>query len=220
MGKIEWQSMTTSAKKKFFRSNSGSMEIPKTHTASSSSTQTQNSVKSNGAKSNTTSQETLRKVEYDSDPDMVVPLSSENLVLPSVSAGSLGSGLPMEEETETETNSTDSFTQSVGDRKRTLMRYTAAVDELKAALRLRRPGWETFEFPDFDVLPENVTNLALLQEAIDEKLSSCHGLSDKGIWQKGKLIAERLFVALSPFAKSFLTVAKEASQTVRVIWMC
>ena len=94
------------------------------------------------------------------------------------------------------------------------MRYVAAVEELKDALALRRPGWETFEFPEFDIIPESDGSLALLQAAIDEKLGLCKGLGDTDIWQKGKILAERLFVALSPFAKSFLTVAKGASQSV------
>jgi hypothetical protein len=95
------------------------------------------------------------------------------------------------------------------------MRYVAAVEELKAALRLRRSGWETFEFPEFDVIPESDGSLALLQEAIEEKLNSCDELQDKSIWQKGKnhrhrkMLAEQLFVALSPFAKNFLTVAQK-----------
>jgi hypothetical protein len=108
---------------------------------------------------------------------------------------------------------TNSFTP-VGDRKRTLMRYVAAVEELKAALRLGRPGWEKFEFPEFDIIPESDGSLALLQEAIDEKLNASDEFGDRSIWQKGKKMAERLFVALSPFAKNFLTVAKGASQSV------
>lgn len=106
-------------------------------------------------------------------------------------------------------------TPAAGDRKRTLMRYVAAVEELKAALSLRRPGWEIFEFPEFDVIPESDESLALLQEAIDEKLNSCQDLGDKSIWQQGKTLAERLFVALSPFANNFLSVAKGASESVR-----
>ena len=35
------------------------------------------------------------------------------------------------------------------------------------------------------MIPESIRNLSLLQEAIDEKLSSCYDLGDKGIWQKG-----------------------------------
>ena len=140
----------------------------------------------------------------------------EDPVGSSVSDPFLGSRFPVQEEAvPTKTCPTNSVTPSLGDRKRTLMRYVAAVGELRAALRLRRPGWETFEFPEFDVIPESIGNLALLQEAIDEKLSLCRDLGDKGIWQKGKLLAERLFVALSPFANFFLTVAKEASQSVR-----
>lgn len=107
-----------------------------------------------------------------------------------------------------------SFLSGSGDRKRTLMRYIAAVEELNAALRLRRPGWETFEFPKFDVIPESNESLVLLQEAIEEKLNASHDLQDKSIWQKGKMLAERLFVALSPFAKIFLIIAREASQSV------
>jgi hypothetical protein len=114
----------------------------------------------------------------------------------------------------TDTIRNPSITMIRGDRKRTLMRYVAAVEELKAALKLRRSGWETFEFPEFDGIPESDGSLALLQEAIEEKLNSCDEIEDQSIWQKGKMLAERLFVALSPFAKNFLTVAQGASQSV------
>jgi hypothetical protein len=110
---------------------------------------------------------------------------------------------------------TDPSSSPAGDGKRTLMRYVAAVGELRAALKLRRPGWESFEFPEFDAIPESEETLALLQEAIEGKLNSCQELGDRSIWRKGKMLAERLFVALSPFAKNFLTIAKEASESVR-----
>jgi hypothetical protein len=208
LDKSKWQSMTASAKK-ILRSNGGK-EIPKSDTIP---LPVPVAPRPNNANSDSGPPETLPVGDQD-----VVSLHPENLALSSVSDTSLGSRLPIIQvklgEAANKSYPTNSFTPSVGDRSRTMMRYVAAVEELRAALRLRRPGWETFDFPDFDKMPESVGNIALLQKAIDEKLGSCHDLGDKGIWQKGKLLAERLFVALSPFAKTVLTVAKDASPSV------
>lgn len=138
------------------------------------------------------------------EPISAVNMSSNGLILPA----------PEQVLDGADSVANSSLALRPGDRKRTLMRYIAAVEELKSALRLSRPGWETFEFPEFDIIPESNESLTLLQEAIEEKLNTSHDLQDKTIWQKGKILVERLFVGLSPFAKNFLTIARGASQSV------
>lgn len=215
--KGKWQSMTTSARKMFRPKGTDAlkadMEAP---TCSQTS-----SLQSKGPRLSSGSSTASLSLMASHDLLATGPLISQDLAHSSFNSSN-GSQFPVEQKLAAETDQvTDcSFTPTSGDGKRTLMRYIAAVEELKAALKLRRSGWETFEFTEFDVIPESDGSLALLQEAIDEKLNSCHELGDTGIWQKGKMLAERLFVALSPFAKNFLTVAKGASQSVRTRGVC
>ena len=207
--KNRWQSMTTSARR-IFRSNV--IEVAKGDGSLPACTQAnlQTSLKSEGITPNS-------EPSLDRDRELHTSSSlSEEFVHSSISGSLNGSQFSAQAEVVAEPNPimNPSVTPRQGDRKRTLMRYITAVEELKAALSLRRPGWETFEFPEFDIIPESDESLALLQAAIEEKLNSSQELGDTNMWQKGKMLAGRLFVALSPFAKSFLTVAKGASQSV------
>src|SRR5436189_168872 len=71
-----------------------------------------------------------------------------------------------------------------GDRQRTLVRYTLAVEGLKEALHLDRPGWDAFEL-QFDNFQDE--NLEFLHDAIEEKLnSSMNPVADSTIWAKCK----------------------------------
>ena len=208
--KSKWQSVSASAKSRFW---SYGTEIPKSSVTSSmcSQTNSSNSVESGDITFNSASPAcpNLAGLDLDASPEGSKDIDYSS----SPSHG--GQLLGYREVVAATEKATNTLTSpAAGDRKRTLMRYVAAVEELKAALSLRRPGWEEFEFPEFDVIPESDGSLALLQEAIDEKLNSCQDLGDKSIWQQGKTLAERLFVALSPFANNFLTVAKGASESV------
>src|SRR6266516_491286 len=81
-----------------------------------------------------------------------------------------------------------------GDRQRTLVRYTLAVEALKEALQLDRPGWEAFEL-QFDNFQDE--NLEFLHDAIEEKLnSSMNPVADSTIWTKCKGLGEQLVVAM------------------------
>jgi hypothetical protein len=102
--------------------------------------------------------------------------------------------------------------------KRALMRYIASVEELKSALLLaERPGWEAFNFPEFEKVPETEESMLLLQEAIEERLAARAEAPDEGLWQKGQLLAQRLFVASTPFVKNALVLSKAATQSVRTL---
>jgi hypothetical protein len=211
--KSRWGSMATSARK-LFRSNSGNTDMePKSEIAPETSSNFEQPRSSKRVSDSYASsldislrgpEPTPRLSDCSIRSSLSIPGSQSHLLRHQVELTDMDSNM-------------NSLTQHAGDRKRTLMRYVAAVEELKSALKLGRPGWEKFEFPEFDVIPESDGSLALLQEAIDEKLNASKDLGDINIWQKGKKMAERLFVALSPFAKNFLTVAKGASQSVCTI---
>ena len=102
-----------------------------------------------------------------------------------------------------------------GDRKRTLLKYETAVTELRAAIKLARPGWEEFQFPDFDNISEIGDGLDRLQNNIEKKLNAVKKpVGTSSSWNTVKNITGRLAVAMTPFAKNFLAISKEA-QPVR-----
>jgi hypothetical protein len=204
MAKTIWQFITTFAKK--------ILRINSTDVSPTCLQITQNSVNSKDITLNSGSSTAVSLVNR---PPDLPPILSENYIQSS-NNHSDGTDFYSQEKTVTTTEPVTkfSFTPTGGDRNRTLMRYIAAVEHLKAALKLRQPGWETFEFPEFDVIPESNGSLALLRTAIDEKLDSYQELRDVSVWQKGKTLVERLFVASSPFVKNILTAVRGASQSV------
>src|SRR5436190_23518783 len=151
--KTKWQSMTISAKKMFWPNSTVASRADKV-LPRCSEMNSQTFVKSKGITLNSGSPTGQRLVSCEPD---TVSLFSEELIRPSMSDSMNASQFPPPEEVVTETipMRNPSFTPPIGDRKRTLMRYVAAVEELKDALAIRRPGWETFEFPEFDIIPES-----------------------------------------------------------------
>jgi hypothetical protein len=93
-----------------------------------------------------------------------------------------------------------------GDRERTKLRYKTAVARLQKVL-VSAPGhWGSFQVPELD--DDNVGNP--IDQLRDEINKALRGLK----CEKKKNYLEKGFKALSPFAKNFLTVAKEG-QSVR-----
>jgi hypothetical protein len=80
---------------------------------------------------------------------------------------------------------------------------------LKASLSGARNEWGSFEFPEIDAIPEH--EVSKLQAGIKKLLNDRKEATENPTkWETCKGIAENVFIAMSPFAKHFLTVAKEA----------
>lgn len=107
-----------------------------------------------------------------------------------------------------------------GDGERTEARYNKAAQDLQKALDHSRINWKDFKIPTLGDISEN--NPQIRKQAADlfDKQvadlfeSSDKSANDKKIWSKCKSIAENLFTAMSPFAKHFLTIAKEGQSVL------
>ena len=97
---------------------------------------------------------------------------------------------------------------ALGDDKRTTLRYTKAVKDLKKSLELGRENWVGFAFPDVESVSETITPMrGELETALNAwKLSR----ENPDLWSKAKQRAAQIFTATSPFFKNFLTVSMNA----------
>jgi len=96
-----------------------------------------------------------------------------------------------------------------GDRERTEKRHTEATNRLEEALTLRNIKWETFHIPDLRFT--NSESFPKLQQEIEKMLNAPKiPITDQTHWSKIKDMMERMFTAISPFSKHFLTVAINA----------
>jgi hypothetical protein len=101
---------------------------------------------------------------------------------------------------------------SIDDRERTKQRYVTAAEELKKAVQLHPPGWEIFELPPLSDISV-VDPIPQMRSEIDKILASrMNSANNQSIWSKGKNLVEKFFTVLSPFAKHFLLVAREAAK--------
>jgi len=103
------------------------------------------------------------------------------------------------------------------DRQRTKSRYQAAAKELEDAVR-RDSSWERFEFPELCGELEDFDK-SQFQDKINKSLESRERRAkDQKAWDKSMHMLECAFTALSPFAKNFLTIAKD-SQSVLLLFI-
>jgi hypothetical protein len=100
------------------------------------------------------------------------------------------------------------------DTQRTLQKYEKAKQKMKDSLKFRRNEWGSFEFPQLEKFSDQ-EELSTLRNEIN-KVLDCRRQKDtvtnQTIWSKTKKVVENIFTATSPFAKNFLTVAKDAVQ--------
>lgn len=103
------------------------------------------------------------------------------------------------------------------DRQRTRVRYQAAAKELEDALK-RDSSWGHFEFPELRGELEDFDK-SQFQDKINKSLQSReHKAKDQKACGKASHMLECAFTALSPFAKNFLTIAKD-SQSVLLLFI-
>lgn len=110
-----------------------------------------------------------------------------------------------------------------GDGERAESRYNKAAKDLQEALDHSRTNWKDFKIPALGNISKNnpqfrkqVADLfhKPVADLFDKQVADLFDSSDKSaddmnIWSKCQSIAENLFTAMSPFAKHFLTIAKE-----------
>lgn len=106
-----------------------------------------------------------------------------------------------------------------GDRQRTNERYLEAVVLLRDAVKARQE-YSTFEELDFQELvgePEKF-NDSQFRDKINFAMESRKGaINDQSAWSKCKNTVECIFVALSPFAKNFLSIAQNAQSVLHTL---
>ena len=101
-----------------------------------------------------------------------------------------------------------------GDIKRTEERYKKAVLKLEESLKVRRANWETFEASKFDGTAKD-DPIPELREQINKILEARKApINNQDYLARGKRAIERGFKAMSPFAKTFLRMAKEGQSVI------
>jgi len=102
-------------------------------------------------------------------------------------------------------------TEVYGDRERTRERYKEASNLLQDAVK-RHEKWGAFDFPELTGEPEGF-NDSQFKDKINAVLQSRkQALKDLSGWKKCEHAVQCAFTAFSPFAKNFLTIAKEGQQ--------
>src|SRR5262249_47175907 len=120
-------------------------------------------------------------------------------------------------ESETATSSTgasegqvqiSSVKQDYGDREHTWNRYKEASNILRQSIRSHEGSWGSFEL---DLGEPEDTNDPEFRSELQKILAAREGaIKDKSSWSKFGDTIECIFASISPFAKNFLTIAKEA----------
>lgn len=103
-----------------------------------------------------------------------------------------------------------------GDRTRTKARYDKATECLEKSLNRCPKDWQPFDLPKFDDIASDtdvaVSNVqGLLQNMFNARDDST---KDTDFWSKVKRGVTEAFLAISPFAKIFLQVAKRRGECI------
>lgn len=102
------------------------------------------------------------------------------------------------------------FTEDYRDQQRAKERYLEAIKLLKEAIRDYQGIWGPFEFDELTGEPEKFDD-ALFKTKINAALESHQkAIEDKSIFNKVKQVIESLYTSLSPLAKNFLMIARDA----------
>jgi hypothetical protein len=105
--------------------------------------------------------------------------------------------------------SSDSSVEESKDRQATKARYAEAAKLLENAVKGREKRWGSFELPELTGEPKDSDDLEFKEKlhlAFEAQRSK---FKDQSAWAKSRRFVECIFTALSPFAKTFLHIAKE-----------
>lgn len=93
-------------------------------------------------------------------------------------------------------------------------RYIKAVNALKQAIEKHRGSYGSYDFVELSGEPEGFE----FRQKINVVLESLRtGSAEPKKWLKAKKVTEYIFMATSPFAKNFLTIAKEGQSVCTTI---
>jgi hypothetical protein len=96
-----------------------------------------------------------------------------------------------------------------GDRQRTRAKYLDATKLLRETVKAYEGQWGSFDFPELKGEPENFDD-SLFREKINTVMEARQNdVNDQKAWAKCRHAVQCAFTAFSPFAKTFLTIAKE-----------
>jgi len=96
------------------------------------------------------------------------------------------------------------------DTVRAVERYQKAVARWRDIINVRRDDLGIFQFPELSTIEENPDILVLRDEVNKILESRKHSIRNTAAWSKSKEIVETMFRALSPFAKNFLNISRNA----------
>lgn len=100
------------------------------------------------------------------------------------------------------------------DRQLAQIRYTEAANQLKEAIKIRKGPWGSFDFKGLGSEPEGLDDSLLKNKINAVVVSKETSIKDRRGWSKFTYAVECVFTALSPFAKNFLMVAKDAQSVI------
>ena len=98
---------------------------------------------------------------------------------------------------------------NTGDKQRSKDRYFDATRLLEETVKAYQGKWGSFDFPELKGEPEDF-NDSLFREKINTvMIAQKTKVNDQSAWEKCRDATRCAFIAFSPFAKNFLTIAKE-----------
>src|SRR5437762_2120346 len=96
-----------------------------------------------------------------------------------------------------------------GDRERTRIKYLDSTKQLEEAVKSNENTWGSFDFPELKGEPEDFDD-SLFRENINTIIDAQKNeVNDQTSWAKCKNAVQCAFTAFSPFAKNFLSIAKD-----------
>ena len=98
---------------------------------------------------------------------------------------------------------------NTGDGERSKARYLDAARLLEETVKAYQDKWGSFNFPELKGEPKDFDD-SLFREKINAVVETRkNNIKDPSAWEKCKDVVQCAFTAFSPFAKNFLTIAKE-----------
>jgi hypothetical protein len=160
----------------------------------------------------------FRSKSHNQDEPITLPLAEGvcAILVGSSEPSTAASAIPSNEKEQSSITTLPVPDVSLGDRQRTERRYIRAVKQLEQAMNIENS--EAFEIPDFTSI-ENDPVLQLrrnITEMIDARQNA---MKERGVWSEAKQRLEDIFVTISPFARTILSVARTVSNVIlRIRW--
>ena len=95
-----------------------------------------------------------------------------------------------------------------GDRERTRVKYFDSAKQLENAIKSNKDKWGSFDFPELKGEPEDFDD-SLFRDKMYGIIDARKKDVDQAVWAKCMHAVQCAFTAFSPFAKNFLSIAKD-----------